>query len=111
MRVPGEHRLDPMASDVGQVGVVDADCAEMSDVAVAALMWATVQVGGFLGRLPDVPVEIPLPPHSTPGRREDQFAVGTVHIDLGFEHPGQGRGDRPYTAGAILAVVGLGAFE
>jgi len=36
--------------------------------------------------------------------------AGTIEVDLGFEHPGEGRGDRDRAAGVLLAVVGLGAL-
>jgi hypothetical protein len=42
MRVPRKHRLDTMAGNLGQVGVVDAGGAEVGDVGVAALVGADV---------------------------------------------------------------------
>lgn len=42
MRVSRQHRLDTVAGDFGQVGVVDAGGAEVGDVAVAALVGADV---------------------------------------------------------------------
>jgi hypothetical protein len=42
MRISRQHRLDTVASDLGQVGVVDAGGAEMGDVGVAALVGADV---------------------------------------------------------------------
>ena len=38
MRVTRQHRLDPMAGNLGQIGVVYASGAEVRDVAVAALV-------------------------------------------------------------------------
>jgi len=42
MRVSRQHRLDAVAGDLGQVGVVDAGGAEVGDVGVAALVGADV---------------------------------------------------------------------
>jgi len=42
MRIPRQHRLDPVACDLGQVGVVDTGGAEVGDVGVAALVGADV---------------------------------------------------------------------
>ena len=42
MRVPRQHRLDPVPDDLGQVSVVDAGGSEVGDVAVAALVGADV---------------------------------------------------------------------
>jgi hypothetical protein len=42
MRVPRQHRLDPVAGDLGQVGVVDACGAQVGDVGVAALVGTDV---------------------------------------------------------------------
>lgn len=42
MRVPREHRLDPMASYLGEIGIIDAGGAKMGDVAVPALVGADV---------------------------------------------------------------------
>jgi len=42
VRIAGEHRLDAVPSDLGQIGVVDAGGAEVGDVAVAALVGADV---------------------------------------------------------------------
>lgn len=44
-------------------------------------------------------------------RREEQLAVGAVEVDLGFEHPGEGRWDGDDAAGVGLAVVGLRPLE
>ena len=111
MRISRQHRLNAVPGDLGQVGVVDAGGAEVGDVGVAALVGADVQAGGLLGRLPDVAVEVALAPHAAGGGREEEIAVGVVEVDLGFEHPGQGRGDGDRAAGVLLAVVGLGALE
>jgi len=70
VRIPRQHGLDAVAGDLGQVGVVDAGGAEVGDVAVAALVGADVETGGFLGRLPDVAVEVALAPEA-PGRRRE----------------------------------------
>jgi hypothetical protein len=43
--------------------------------------------------------------------REEQLAVGAVEVDLGFEHPGEGRWHRDEAGGVGLAVVGLRSFE
>lgn len=83
----------------------------MGDVAVAALVRADVQAGSFLGGLPEVAVEGALAPEAAAWGREQQLAVGAVEVDLGFEHPGEGRGNGNYAAGVGLAVVGLGALE
>src|SRR5947208_2218163 len=83
----------------------------MRDVAVPALVGADVETGCLLSWLPDIAIEVPLPPHPAVRRREDQLAVGTVQVDLRFQHPGQGRWDRHRPTGALLAVVGLGALE
>lgn len=111
MRVPGEHGLDPVSSDLGQVGVVNASGSKVRDVAVAALVGADVQAGGLLGGLPKVAVEGALAPEAAAGRWEEELAVGTVEVDLGFEHPGEGCRHRDDAAGVGLAVVGLGALE
>jgi len=42
MRIPRQHRLDAMASDLGKVGIVDAGSSQVRDVAVAALVGADV---------------------------------------------------------------------
>lgn len=42
MRIPSQHRLDTVADDLGQVGVVDAGGAEVGYVGVAALVGADV---------------------------------------------------------------------
>ena len=42
MRVSRQHRLDAVAGDLGQVGIIDAGSAEVGDVAVAALVGADV---------------------------------------------------------------------
>jgi len=42
---------------------------------------------------------------------EEQLAVLVVDLDLGFEHPDEGRGDGDNAAGAGLAVVGLRPLE
>jgi hypothetical protein len=54
MRVPRQHRLDAMPRDLGQIGVVDAGSPQVRDLAVAALVGADVQAGGFLGRTSEV---------------------------------------------------------
>lgn len=41
--VDGDHRLDPMASDRGKVGVVYPRSAQVSDVGVAELVRRGVQ--------------------------------------------------------------------
>jgi hypothetical protein len=111
MRVSGQHGLDPMPCNLGQVGIVHASRTEVRHVGVAALVRSDVQPEGFLGRVPDIAVEVPLAPHVTPRRREDQLAVRAIQIDLGFEHPGKGRRDRDEGAGSLLAVVSLRALE
>ena len=111
VRVSGKHRLDPMSGDLGEIGVVDSSRAHPGHVAMSALVGADVQAGSFLGRLPDVAVEVPLAPHAPARRREDQLSVGAVDVDLDFEHPGQGGRDGDDAAGGLLAVVGLGALE
>ena len=45
------------------------------------------------------------------GGWEEEPAVGAAEVDLGFQEPGEGRGDRDYAAGVLLAVVGLGSLE
>lgn len=45
------------------------------------------------------------------GGWEEELAVGAVEVDLGFEHPGEGRGNRDDAAGVGLAVVGLRSLE
>jgi hypothetical protein len=62
MRIPRQHRLDAVANDLGQVGVVDAGGAEAGDVGVAALAGAYVQARGLLGWFPEVAVEVALSP-------------------------------------------------
>lgn len=57
-----QHRLHSVADDLGQISVVDSRSAEVSDVAVAALVGADVEAGGFLGRLPKVAIEGSLAP-------------------------------------------------
>lgn len=42
VRAPRQHRLDAVASDLGQVDVVDAGGAEVGYVGVAALVGADV---------------------------------------------------------------------
>lgn len=42
MRIPRQHRLDAVACDLGQVGVVNAGSSQVRDVAVAALVGADV---------------------------------------------------------------------
>jgi len=42
VRIPRKHRLDAVASDLGQIGVVDAGGAEVRDVGVAALVGTDV---------------------------------------------------------------------
>lgn len=42
MGIPRQHRLDPVTRDLGEVGIVDADGAQVRDVAVAALVGAYV---------------------------------------------------------------------
>lgn len=42
MRVSREHRLDPMPSHLGQIGVINACGVEVGDIAVAALVGADV---------------------------------------------------------------------
>lgn len=65
----------------------------------------------MLGRLPDVTVEGALAPEAASGGWEEELAVGAVEVDLGFEHPSEGRGNGDDVAGVGLAVVGLGALE
>jgi hypothetical protein len=45
------------------------------------------------------------------GGREEQLALVAVELDLRFQHPSEGRGDRDDTARVRLAVVGLRALE
>ena len=47
--------------------------------------------GGLLGRLPDIAIEGALAPEAASRGRDEEIAVGAVDVDLGFEHPGQGR--------------------
>jgi hypothetical protein len=42
MGVSGNHRLDPMPGDLGQISVVDAGSPQVRDVAVAALVGSNV---------------------------------------------------------------------
>lgn len=65
----------------------------------------------MLGWLPEVAVEVALAPHAAGRRYEQQLAVLAVEIDLGFDHPGEGRRDRDRPPRVVLAVVGLGAVE
>lgn len=64
-----------------------------------------------MGWLPKVAVEGALAPEAAAWGWEEKLAVGAVEVDLGFEHPGEGCGDRDDAAGVGLAVVGLGALE
>ncbi len=63
-----------------------------------------------MGWAPEVAVEVALAPHAAGWGREEQLAV-VADLELGFEHPGEGRGHRDDAAGVGLAVVGLGALE
>lgn len=54
MGISRKHRLDTVPGDLGQIGVVDVDGAEVGHVAVTALVGADVDAGGFLGRFPDI---------------------------------------------------------
>lgn len=67
VRVSREHRLYAVPCNLGEVGIVYSGGAEMSDVAVAALVGADVQARGLLGRLPDISVEVPLAHIRPPG--------------------------------------------
>jgi hypothetical protein len=64
-----------------------------------------------LGWLPEVAVEGALAPETASVHREEVLAVGAVEVDLGFEHPGERRGNGDDAAGVGLAVVGLRALE
>lgn len=67
--------------------------------------------GGFLRRRPDISIKVPLAPDPPARGRENQVAVRPVHVDLHFEHPGQGGRHRHHPASALLIVVGLGPLE
>lgn len=41
-----------------------------------------------MGGLPEVSIEGALAPEAAAGRWEEELALGTVEVDLGFEHPG-----------------------
>ena len=101
----GEHRLHPMASDLGQVGVIDRSRSpQMRDVAVAAL------VGGCLGRrLPGLGARgrgRSCAPARSPGDPVRQLVEGQLQrrgeLQGGVE-PGQPR--------PLLQVADLGAVQ
>lgn len=77
---------------------------------MAALV-GRVEVGCLLGGPPYVAVEVPLSPHLLAGRREQQFTVRAVQVDLGFRQPGERRGGPGRHNRRPLPVVGLGALE
>lgn len=83
----------------------------MRDIAVAALVGADVEAGGFLGRLPEVAVEGALAPEATAWRREEQLAVGAIEADLGFKHPSESCRHRDDPPSVGLTVIGLRALE
>jgi hypothetical protein len=60
--------------------------------------------------VPEVAVEVALPPHAAGWRREEQLVLA-ADLELGFQHPGEGRRHRDDAAGVGLAVIGLGALE
>jgi hypothetical protein len=89
MRVVRDHRLNAVSSSGGQVGVVNSNCSQISDVAMSALVRPNVLTSRLLGRLPDVTVEGALAPEATSGGWEEEVAVGAVEVDLGFEYPSE----------------------
>ena len=76
------------------------------DVAVAALVGTDVLAGGFLGRSPEVEVEVALAPHAAGWGREEEIAVLAVEVDLGFGHPGKvaGQDTRPAPCSCSAAI-------
>jgi hypothetical protein len=100
-----------MSCDLCEIRIVDARRPKVGDIAMATLVGTYIQPGSLLGWLPDVTVEGALAPEAAAGGWEEELAVGAVEVDLSFEEPGEGGGDRDYAAGVLLAVVGLGALE
>jgi hypothetical protein len=52
VRIPSQHGLNPMTSDLGEVSIVHAGGAKVRDVAVPALLGADVYLGREARRMP-----------------------------------------------------------
>ena len=67
MGIDGDHRLDPVAGDNGEIGIIDAGRPKVGDVGMAELVRGRIESGSKASGFPHVTVEIALPPKATRG--------------------------------------------
>jgi len=62
--VASEYRLNPVSSDLREIRVVNAGSSQGVTWLWRTLVGADVYPGGFLGRPPEVAIEVALAPHA-----------------------------------------------